>query len=115
MTTNAMPYLGQDVIRSILDINTNAIKEEKDAKQARDCFAPVRDQLRSINEFYWSEEEEEVRTLTHAEDGYYYRWEAEFNGGIDDAPGNLQSTIMELLYNEDESLFILAFDPWHDY
>ena len=113
MTTNAMPYLGQDVIRSILDLNTNAIKEEKDAKQARDCFTEVRNQLRSINEFYWSEEEDEVRTLTHAEDGYYYRWEAEFNGGIDDAPGNLQSTIMELLLDEDESIFILAFDPDH--
>jgi len=107
MTTNAMPYLGQDVIRSILDINTNAIKAEKDAKEARGAFTEVRDQLRSINGFYWREEE------SGEEEGRPYRWEAEFNGGIDDAPGNLQSTIWELLYNEDESLFILAFDPWH--
>ena len=105
MTTNAMPYLGQDVIRSILDINTNAIKAEKDAKEARGAFTEVRDQLRSINGFYWREEEEEDRP---------YRWEAEFNGGIDDEHGNLHSTIMELLLDEDESIFILAFDPWHD-
>lgn len=114
MTTNAMPYLGQDLIRSILDINTNAIKEEKVAKEARDRFIPVRNQLRGINGFYWAEEEEEVRTLTHAEDGYYYRWEAQFNGGIDDGPSNLLSTMMEFLLDEDASLFILAYDPDHE-
>tara|TARA_R110000737_G_scaffold149394_1_gene178721 strand:- start:30 stop:335 length:306 start_codon:yes stop_codon:yes gene_type:complete len=54
---NAMPYLGQDVIRSILDINTNAIKEEKDAKEARDRFTDVRNQLFYINQYFWCPEE----------------------------------------------------------
>tara|TARA_R110001592_G_scaffold4400_3_gene24888 strand:+ start:9296 stop:9574 length:279 start_codon:yes stop_codon:yes gene_type:complete len=92
-----------------MNINTEAVKAEKDAKEARDAFTEVRNQLRGINGFYWGEEEE------GEEEGRPYRWEVEFGGGVDDRPSNLLSTIMELLLDEDESLFILAFDPWHDY